>query len=176
MGGMMSYTEMYRVDANGDVQPYEDFHNAWRGAFLVWREMSKAYLGKEFPLHKLETDARETWDLWKNAEIPVAYRIVMAHTFDNVMIRRENFTRFIEAVEEYAETFDAGTLLEQAQAVARIPEDTLAICWNPTSVNCNPWQKHEICETCNQEIVDEYRPYNINVDERHWFLFDHLEE
>ena len=53
-------------------------------------------------------------------------------------------------------------------------DDVQAICWNQTSVNFNPWR------TRDPDIswVDDegYRPYNINKDDRHWFLFDELEK
>ena len=40
----MSYTEIYAVNKNGDVEEYEDIQNAWRGAMAVWNILEERYL------------------------------------------------------------------------------------------------------------------------------------
>jgi len=165
----MSRTELYRIDALGDVHLEAEFSNAFRGAYLVWQQMCQRYLHQDMiPLFLRDDRMQEVWDLWKDQTIPLAHRIVMASTFDNVMIRREELPRLIEAIEEYAQVFDPGTLLEQADKLRELAQggDTIAVCWNATSVCANPWW----CSGNDED--DEGRPYNIYQDTGHRFLFD----
>jgi hypothetical protein len=179
---------MYKVDSNGDVHLYQEFTNAFRGVWLVWSEMCERYTDKKVavlmmeqykwrePGEEIKGGMQQVWDLWKDESIPESHRIVMGSTFDNVMVRRENFGRLVAAIEEYAKEFNPGTLVEQARAIEKMgaEEDTLAVCWNATSVNASPWQ---VCEE-NPEDEDwpEYRPYNILTEDKHWFLFERLDE
>ena len=171
----MSYTEMYKVDRDGNVHHAAEFHNSHRGAWLVWKQMCERYLHKDAVMLIMEPGnggMQEVWDLWKAPRVLRQHRIVMASTFDRVMVRRDNLLRLIEAIEEYAKDFDPGTLLAQARKLQELvqDDDVIAVCWNQTSVNCNPWWVYD-----GDDELDEGRSYNVNADENHWFLFEGID-
>jgi hypothetical protein len=87
------------------------------------------------------------------------------------MVRREELPRLIEAIEKYARVFDPGTLLEQVDRLRELMQDmdTIAVCWNATSVSANPWWRS------GEDDDDDGRPYSIHQDAGHWFLFDALD-
>ena len=95
----MSYTTLYKVPESGEIKSYREYNNAFRGAWLIWDTMSKHDLGKsavEFmrPCTGNDTGPMQpVWDLWKNPSIPESYRLVMASTIDDVMVKRENLER-----------------------------------------------------------------------------------
>lgn len=163
----MSYTELYKVCKDGHVESYAEFRNSHRGASLVWMQMSRRYLGRDANLLNMEP----VWDLWRNQSVPLADRIVMASTFDNVMVRRTEFKRLCDAIAEYCQRIDGGTLPEQAQAITQLldDDDCIAVCWNQTSVNADgTWWVYDD----DEDDDDDGRAYNINADHDHWYLFD----
>ena len=162
----MSYTELFYVEKSGDVVWHSEYHNSHRGAGLVWHTMSHMYLFKEPEFFNLQP----VWDLWENETVPIEMRIVMASTFDNVMIKRENLTHLVAAFRVYsAMVRDAGNIELQIQNLEKLADDEncLAVCWNQTSVNCGVWSVWIDDE-------QEYRPYNIFKDSKHWFLFEEI--
>jgi hypothetical protein len=172
----MSYTEMFKVPESGEIESVADFENAFRSAWRVWSEMAEAYLGQDAGHMILDKNMQPVWDLWKREDVPLDHRIVMAFTFDNVMVRRENFVRLAEAMEEFAKRFGPGTLLEQALELRRLADDetAYAVCWNQTSVNVDTWYVRD--ETLSEDEDEQYRMYDISKDVGHWFLFDELAE
>lgn len=168
----MSCTELYFVDQAGDVWLHSEYRNSFRGAMLVWTSMSERYLGHEPEYdHGLMNAMRPVWDLFQNTHVPVEMRIVLGTTFDKVMVKKENFPRLINAFRAFERIIgDGGNLVLQIPALEELYQegDCVAVCWNQTSVNCGTWSVQE-CED------QESRPYNINRDEGHWFLFEHLE-
>lgn len=158
----MSYTELYQVTLDGDVTSHSEYQNAYRGAMLVWDTMAKRY-GLSF-----FTDSQKVWDLYKDIRVSFDLRIVMASTFDNVMVKCENLPRLINAIGTFGHVFgDAGNLELQIEALKELQQsgDCFAVCWNQTSVNANPWQVYD-------EKIEDYKTYNIFHGDRHWFLFE----
>lgn len=165
---------MFKVPESGEIQPIADFKNAFRSAWHVWSEMAEAYCHKDTSQMMLDKNLQPVWDLWKRLDVPLDYRIVMAFTFDNVMVRRENLVRLAEAMEAFAKRFGPGTLLEQAQVLQELAVDdtAYAVCWNQTSVNADTWWVRD--ETLSEDEDEQYRRYDISKDSGHWFLFDEL--
>jgi len=172
----MSYTTLYKVSQTGKIKTYRDYRNAFRSAWLVWDTMSKLYLGRDAIEFTLSGDRslQPVWDLWKDPNVHESHRIVMASTFDRVMVRRENLDRLVLAYDAYADAVeDPGHILEMAHALRELAqdEDCLAVCWQQTSVSEDLWIIPVTCPTCGQDM-DESRPYDINLDNNHWFLFE----
>lgn len=163
----MSYTEIYTVNKKGDVEFHAEVKNSFRGAFHVWDTMAKAHLGRP-ALGNLQP----VWDLWKDRRIPESHRIVMAATFDNVIIKRMNLKRLIRALLAFAacDLEGSGSQREQALILEELAGDNnvIAVCWNQTSVNSGVWEIYE--------GGDESRPYNIHKDKDHWFLFKEFDK
>lgn len=170
----MSYTEMFKVPKHGDIEHVADFKNAFLSAWHVWSEMAEAYIHKDASRMMLEKDMQPVWDLWKRPDVPLDYRIVMAFTFDNVMVKRENFIRLAEAMEAFCKRFGSGSLWEQAEVLRQLAADetAYAVCWNQTSVNADTWWVRD--ETLSEDEDEQYRMYDISKDSGHWFLFDEL--
>ena len=166
----MSCTEMYIVDKDGNVVPHKEFHNSHRGSMMVWRQIANS-MGFEGFTFLTGDRMQKVWDMWQDKSAPLSHRIVMASTFDNVMVQRENLPRLIQAIEEYSKTFDPGNLFSQCLSLKELVDDkdVQAVCWTQTSVNCDTWW------VASETDDDDMRRHNINRDSGHWFLFDRLE-
>ena len=172
----MSYTTLYLVPESGEIRTYREYRNAFRSAWLVWDTMSKMYLHKdaiEFVISNRYDDALQpVWDLWKNPNVPMSHRLVMASTFDRVMVRRKNLTRLADAYDQYSkEVKDPGHILIMADDLRILADDPacFAACWCQTSVSSDIWYVRESLE-------DDSRLYDVSRDSDHWFLFDAFEE
>ncbi|KPJ72756.1 MAG: hypothetical protein AMS14_07180 [Planctomycetes bacterium DG_20] len=167
---------MFKVPESGEIEHVADFSNAFRSAWHVWSEMAEAYFHENASRMMLEKSMQLVWDLWKCEDVPLDYRIVMAFTFDNVMVRRKNFVRLAEAMEAFAKRFGPGTLWEQAQMLRQLASDetVYAVCWNQTSVNADTWWIRD--QSLSDDEDEQYRMYDISKDKGHWFLFDELAE
>lgn len=184
----MSYTELFAFDKTGNASKVEDIRNAWLGAMKIWRILESKYLPEyrlEYPLSdffKRENpdfvpsrtsdmkDIKEIWELAYDERLLEHERIVLLSTFDNVLVKRENFVRLIEAFRK----FEPGTSLpEQADVIEEesMKDDVIAIGWNQTSINADNWEYYDI-----DEETDEGIPYNCLSGEKHWWLFEGLEE
>ncbi|MFW5962405.1 MAG: hypothetical protein ACOCQR_02205 [bacterium] len=185
----MSYTEIYVVKKNGDVEVYAEIINAWRGAMAIWDILEEKHLPpfrpsfvpctipddeiEEYLTYKPKrarsiniNDTKEIWDLASCDHIPFLDKIVLCTTFDKVIVKKENIQKVIDAFN----SFEGQTSLkEQAEILTKILEEDeyIGVTWNQTSV-VRGWGKH------NEE--DEYEHYNINTNDDHWFLFDELKE
>jgi len=164
----MSYTTLYLVPIVGEIESYAEFRNSFRSAYLVWHNMSKKYLGMEVPLHDNE-EMRKVWNLFKTSFIPMEDRIVIASTFDRVMVRRTEIPKLLDAISSYISRFDGGNLVDMVEELQKLAEDRVcyAVCWNQTSVS-DTWYVRDDDE-------EDSRLYDISKDEDHWFLFDELE-
>jgi hypothetical protein len=167
---------MYVVGVDGNVRWQKDFRNSWRGAMLVW-DKTADMLGVDKTwgfTASCPPYLKRVWAIVNDLSQPIALRAVVMATFDNVMVKRENLERLANYIEEWAKTVDdSGHLLEQGAELRSlaIDDDIRAVCWNATSVNCDPWWVYE-----TDDDDDEGRPYNVDRDTKHWFLFDELKE
>jgi len=175
----MSYTTLYKVPESGEIQTYKEYGNAFRSAWLVWDTMSKLYLKKDAVEFMLKGDhaMQPVWDLWKDPSVPESHRIVMASTFDKVMVRRENLERLASAYDAYSRAVeDAGHIEAMASDLRELARDEtcFAVCWCQTSVSADTWMTPVTCECCGE--TTDSRMYDVSRDEGHWFLFDELEK
>ncbi|RPJ40055.1 MAG: hypothetical protein EHM35_00165 [Planctomycetaceae bacterium] len=167
----MSRTTIYLVPKSGPVRVFREFSNAFRGAWLVWDSMAKRYLGLDAVEYMIADNLQPVWDLWKDRAVPEAHRIVMASTFDAVMVKRENLERLAAAFDQYAMDFaDPGHIPAEAAAVRELAgmDECFAVCWQQTSVSADVWRVW-------MPEVEDSRPYDVSIDNEHWFLFDALE-
>ena len=44
----MSYTEMYLVPVQGEVECVREFSNSYHGAILLWTHLAKRYMNQDF--------------------------------------------------------------------------------------------------------------------------------
>jgi hypothetical protein len=183
----MSYTIVHKVPQTGAIATGFDIQNAWLGAMHIWERMYWRYchVGRhdEYAFGMVMTrdldrkdSLKQVWDLAKRSEptilhpftVPLNDRIVLATTFDKVMVKREHLPRLIEAFHAFM-TSHGGTdnMRKQVQAFEKLSKDEecYAVCWTQTSVVADAWMVYEPDE-------DDHRQYDISIDTGHWFLFD----
>lgn len=174
----MSYTEIYKFKQNGDSEFLDETKNAFRGAMAIWEFIEKKYLPKFAPLWAMGdtskeysriTDlfgVKEIWGVYDSDKISEIDKIVLGSTFDGVIVMKDDIPKLVDAFNNFdGET----TLKEQATLIEEAFEtddDLIAIGWNQTSVNCNPWLSDE------EDEDGEYLPYNILRGDKHWNLFE----
>lgn len=194
----MSCTEIYAFDKKGKPTLYGRVRNAWRGAMAVWMEMERRYLPSYVPEYvknccwysdglsaseiakclgyvpsrcsAFHNEAmNEIWELYNKEDVPETDKIVLATTFDDCLVHKEDLPKVIEAFRKFGtET----SLNEQADILQQAFDDPdiIAVGWNQTSVNADTW-----CDYGYDEEKDESIPYNCLTMEDHWWLF-HEEE
>ena len=172
----MSRTELYQVKINGDVEWVADFRNSHGSAMMIWNALHREYFGRDFPLGDVPQDF---WDLQSSPRLQWYETNSFLSTFDLVIVRASDLrlmsASFLAFADRYQQDGRACSLRDQASTLDRfgLPgeglQDTAGVCWNQTSVNCNPWQVDSICATCGNPDDGEARPWNINKDTNHWF-------
>jgi hypothetical protein len=186
----MSYTEIFGFGSDGKVKSSCDIGNSWRGAMAVWMILEKKYLpslpkpdwarvcnepdqywsrtgsvsfdeSKPHPMKPI-------WDLADDKRLSFGEQIVLCCTFDNVLIKRNDFKKVIDSFKEFeGET----SLKEQAKAIELLLEDPdiQAVGFNQTSVNGDNWSN-----IGGYDKDDECLSYNFLTMDKHWWLFDEL--
>ena len=124
----------------------------------------------------LKTDKLERWE-----------KLVLLTTCDNAVLKAENFVEVAEAFEKFHEEYKVANegkvfhMLAQAQILRELHGEGdehgwRGICWNQTSVNGDAlWygvREEGDEESEEEEEEDEPRPYNLDRDDKHWFVFD----
>ena len=198
----MSETIIYGFGPDGICTCEEaSAKNAWRGAMAIWKILEKKYLPPYRPRYVpasvpdneineylgfeptrvsgANMDAMNAiWHLFIIDSVSITDKIVLGTTFDNVLVRREDIPKVIEAFEAFDKEHDGMTnLKEQADGLRAFyeDEDVSAVGWNQTSVNGDDWSN------AGDTILDEDgaeigSPYNYKTGKKHWWLFDELEK
>lgn len=163
----MSYTTLYLVPEEGEVESYAEFKNAFQGSFNVWSEMGKSYLGME---NVSFVNMKPVWNLFKDGKVLLNDRIVLASTFDWIMVKREHLSVVVDAMDDFSKRYESGHLPEQAEKLRELAHDEscYAACWCQTSVVGDMWER------VDAEEEETYRMYDISRDTDHWFLFDDM--
>ena len=172
----MSYTEIYGFDKNGDAYYYDSVKNAWRGGMAIWQYLEKKYLPPYYSKYahietsrcfSMDSEAmKDIWQLANNERVSEIDKICLLTTFDNVLVRKEDMPKVIEAFR----CFDGETSLkEQADILEDMVnnDDCIAVGWNQTSINGDTWENYKY----NEEKGD-YEPYNCIDYTDHEWLFD----
>ena len=189
----MSYTEIFGFDKEGNAYYQANISNAWRGGMAIWNILEERYLPPHRPSYvpahipdeKVESflsykprrtadmmnrDAmKEIWDLFNNEKVSLTDKIVLGTTFDRVIVKKEDFSKLIEAFE----AFEGETSLKEQAAVIKemaVDDGCIAVGWNQTSVNGDTWANFGGYD----EEADEAIPYSLNTVNEHWYLFDEL--
>lgn len=180
----MSYTEIYKFKKNGNAELLSEIKNSWRGAMAIWDILDKKYLPKFVPdwakllgttdqeyyrtADMMGEGIKEIWALYKNPNVSEIDKIVLASTFDHVIVLKEHLPHLIKAFREFeGET----SLKEQAEAIEEAlnnDQNLIAIAWNQTSVNCGVWNSEE---TTIEDDEETHLPYNMLSGNKHWNLF-----
>lgn len=186
----MSHSSLYLVDEKGDVHHEKDYANGHGYAIPCWNYLAEKYLRKpgeddnNFWIRWwLNEKCQGIWDLKKDARLERWEWICLLASFDYAMVKQENF-------EETAEAFTRMDLehgkchpthvchyLIMAFDLRRLAKSPAVkgACWIATSVGENLWEIYDECTCPSCGTVhqpDEGRPYNVNKDTRHFYVFD----
>ena len=189
-GKNMSDTEIFGFNREGNEYKEAEIKNAWRGAMAVWESLEEKYLPQYRPSHtpsfitdeilvsylqykptrmrdfSNEGGMKEVWELANDARLEDYEKVVLATTFDNYIVKKEDFPELVSAFREFGGN---NSLAEQADIIEKMygDENCIAVGFNQTSVNHTCW--------ANSEGIDEesqrYIPYNIIKGTRHIDLF-----
>ncbi len=178
----MSSTIIYGFNKQGEAFTLGETENAWRGGMAIWRELEERHLppyyyrgDRRCPQSRLmaffdENAAKEIWNLADRKDIPLHERIVLHTTFDYCLVKAEDIPKVIEAFRKFG-CDDYISLPEQADILEKLPDGTIAVGWNQTSVVCDDWSNKGGYDEENDEAI----PYNCLTMNEHYWLFDELE-
>ena len=153
----------------------EEFKNAFCGAMYVWNDVATRYAEFDTFPHFNHEDQMEVWNyplrhpgVMKPHEI-----IVLASTMDYAIIEPNRWKDLVDAFKQYGEEHPNSNYAEQAVAIEGLVEliglkNLLYIAWNQTSVN-SYWGIQYVEET------DEFEYYDPDKEEKHFWVFEHLE-
>jgi hypothetical protein len=175
--GDVSYTEMFAARESGDMERVTEFQNAWLGAMMVWQEFGKRYcgFGEDVVLLCDKAKMRQVWGLYTDREkVPEEDRVTLGTTFDNALVPGHALVYVSECMEKTAEWLPSHSHIgEQAKFLRELARDPAirAVGWNQTSVCADPWS---MPPDGDDEYAEE-RPYNIDRDTGHWWMFEPAE-
>jgi hypothetical protein len=187
----MSYSELKVFDKNGDAIALNEFRNS-QYIRVIWDVLAKKYgvldsIMKRIAVERrvdintcsiatyenlevyargeLWDDMQPVWDLQNNPNLSeIDYRCLM-FTFDYAVIPPEDIEAFAYAFDHF-EGVEEGTI-NHGHAFAQCMRDALdeidgirGIALYSTSVCDDPWYIRG----------DDYRPYNLDIDDKHWFI------
>lgn len=168
----MSYSTIYIIDNDGDVVPYTEILNGTL-AMTIWDHISK-----EYGLRLMFGENPEIWSWCGKGKLKSHHDIVMAFTFDHVIVYKRDIPKLIEAFNEFMLECPTENMKTQIETLTEIQEeDIIGVAWQQTSVSDNLWEINpmwEIDDDDYDEELDVTSPYNINNDDKHWDLFDEL--
>lgn len=166
----MSYTEIYIIDKNGYALGHREYSNSRGFCARVWDVLCNTYGLK----HWYDEEAsRRLWKLVDDPDVAEFDRIVLETTFDNVIIRKEDIPRVIEAYYQFEKAHPGGDRINHIPDIAfdltrLAKDDIIGVCFYQNSVTSNPWVNYNPEE-------DESEAYNIHKQTKHkWANFIRL--
>lgn len=162
----MSQTVLYAAGADGDFVKVGHIKNAWHGAMYIWTELAKRYLGKDNPFMCFD----EIWKLADGERLDDYEYYSLITTFDNAVLPAGRIAKIVShSLRNFRSTLheEATGLRGQANIIDdEFAKGAIAIAWNQTSVNSNPWFIYE-------PGFEEGRPYNLLRDKKHHLIERH---
>lgn len=135
-----------------------------------------------------ETALNEIFELLYSGKLSRNERVVLASTFDNVVVEKSFLPRVIEALRTFTDEHNEN-LLAQADLLEKAMNDdkVWGVAWNQSTMHSDRWdtyvpyQKGEHLEwreeEANEEGICHFRePYNLNRDNVHWDMAVALNE
>jgi hypothetical protein len=153
---------------NGKADSAIEMKNAWLGSAFVWTKLFDKHVTKRFKYDSWLNEPQRLWDLKDSDKLEKCEKVVLRMTFDNVLIRKEDFSRltfFISLFETFHDRDGSSHLPLIRECLNKLSEDESvdAIGFWGTTVCDNPWYSWD------EEKEDEV-PYDISTGEEHWFL------
>lgn len=161
----MSRTTLKAAFADGDMINVKEYRNSWRGAVMIWSYLAERYLGEKW-YPGSDGLNRRLWDLAEAERVPFIERVALATTFDRVLVQGADRELLHHCLMAMATLLPAeNSLAEQAKDILALAASVRAIGWQQTSVAADFWWVE------GDEEAFDGRPYNIDKDSVHWWLF-----
>jgi hypothetical protein len=170
----MSYTELKAFNESGDAVGIKKFRNS-HYIVAIWSELAVRYgiCPNEGRYSVIYDDAvtAKLWALSDSDQITDDDWYVLVSTYDNVVIPPNLIERVARAYENFRVPdgcIDHGKgFAEAMREILKTGAGLRGVAFWQTSVTSDPWYVREGCEECG---TLEFRPYNLDVDEGHWYM------
>ncbi len=168
----MSSTSL--VEFKNDVaDTCHEFSNSWGGFARIMDVLFQKYIPKTYEFDSWLQAAQDgrLWKVCRDARLSEAERIVYAFCCDNALVKKEDFPAMATALRDFTKENHVDKGLCHLEGFAKVFDvsDADAIGLHATSVCENPWFTWD-------EESDETVPYNISTGDKHWFVFESLED
>lgn len=161
----MSNITIVALDEKNNPWMYDSISGARFGAYAIWLVMEREYLPKRsFSRLNSSYEAKEIWKLWERQDIPMARRVALLCTMEQGIVRKEEMPQLVEYFREFSDKI--GVLADVADVIEEMMEDddVAAVAWNWNDAVDSPWRE------------DEDEPYDCDVGDNHFWVFDAIAE
>jgi hypothetical protein len=165
----MSYTTVYTIQPNGDVEHLAEARNSHGWSPHIWMALAEDLKIVPFSMMSLE-QCKVLWNKFEDPSVSVLDRICLGLTFDTAWVRKEDIGRCIEALRAFwmrhnkmlsweGKVVDVvGTIPQIIEAMEKAATmDIRGICFQGTSVTDTIW-------SLPGEKEDDWRPFNFDKD------------
>lgn len=164
----MSCTTVIAVWPGEKSGELEELRNGWGSGPVIWNDMAVRYLDMARNAYSWETD--KIWPLPERMDIPEHNRAVLAMTYDNMIVLREDYARAAQCIRQYLMDFPVDEkYVNHWPRIAEIFEsnpDCPAIGLHLTSVCENPFAG---------EWNEETEEYDQPDWSKFWSVFEWLD-
>lgn len=182
----MSYSTLYSLNVEGEVRGEKEYRNGHGYAMPIWSWLHEKYIKPHDPgSYVLSGGGKPVFSLRDDPRLEDWERICLWASFDWAIVKAQDCPELTKAFRRLHEEFKAklpdhvchyGEMANDIDALVKSGAQGVAF-W-ATSVAADDWgANHGEC-TCacgNVHDNEEPRPYNINVDARHFFMFEEME-
>lgn len=181
----MSTATLKIINPNGDVVDYKEYKNAWGFQPYVWDAIyDKYFKDPTYPydswMSLINRDnperTKKFWHMVYDKNFPIWTRRVVAWTYDNAILEADQVEIMSDYLKEFKKTYDMKErichLLNIADDITNYKDECFGFCWHGTSVCEDPWIVYSNVKDDEEDQQD--RPYNINKDKKHWFIFKEI--
>jgi hypothetical protein len=171
----MSTTAVLVAGADGVLNEGRTFANSWGGAAFVWDALWREYLSPrpgDMPPTLDRHTAERVWDLSRDERLSVYERLVLVTTFDHCLIRRTDALRVAQALDAFVARYER----RRGNRACNLPLQAMYLRELAFNAEVREIGWRQSAGDLWEVPVNETRPYNVQLDTAHWFLFDHYPE
>lgn len=167
----MSYVEIHRVQANGEVVSYDSAKNNHGFAPIVWDKLAAQY---KIPIGSILSEDRynKVWEAYGTGTFTAEDNILMGATFDRSWIPRESLPLLLKAMRDFhARVIVPNNYVHTILDSVEIIEDLLkedpeirGVAFTMCSAVQTMWRLHVTGVDEDGEEYEETRNLNIDTD------------
>lgn len=156
----MSTTSIIAVNLGDNSEILEELRNGYGSGPVIWNDMAMHHLScKE---HGYFSRIDEVWPLYKRQDIPLHQRAVLTMTYDNAIVKKENYAEAALHIRKYLEDFPPHeNYVNHWPRIAEIFES------NPDCSAIGFW----LTSVCENPFVGEWNEDDDDYDKPDWDKF-----